>query len=62
MKRITPRGRLLLLSAIAIAFTLPATATGNPILGWLGIAAFAGALVAYVAWRREVRRGRVFDR
>jgi hypothetical protein len=58
----SPRARVLVLAALAVAFTLPATLTGNAILGWLGIAAFAAAIVAYVAWRLDVRRGRVFDR
>ncbi len=56
------RGRVLVLIAVAIAFTLPATLTGNAILGWLGFAAFAAAIVSYLLWRREVRRGRVLDR
>jgi Na+/proline symporter len=58
----SPRALVLVLIAVAIAFTLPATLTGNSILGWLGAAAFAAAIAAYVRWRREVHRGRVLDR
>ncbi len=60
--RLSARGRVVLLIAVAVALTLPATLTGNAILGWLGVAAFAGAIVSYVLWRRDVRRGRVLDR
>ena len=56
------RGLVVVLIVVAIAFTLPATLTGNAILGWLGAAALIGALAAYVRWRREVRHGRVLDR
>lgn len=58
----SPRALVLVLVALAIVFTLPATITGNSILGWLGFLAFAAALVAYVRWRIAVRRGRVLDR
>ena len=56
------RALVVVLIVVAIAFTLPATITGNSILGWLGAAAFLGAIAAYVRWRREVRRDRVLDR
>jgi Na+/proline symporter len=59
---VSARGLVLVLILVAIALTLPATLTGNSILGWLGVAAFVGAIAAYVRWRREVRRGRVLDR
>ena len=63
MRPVSPRARVLALIAVAVAFTLPATLTGNSILGWLGFVAFVAAIVAYVAWRLDVRRrGRVFDR
>jgi hypothetical protein len=58
----SPRGLVLVLIAVAIVFTLPATLTGNSVLGWLGVVAFAAALVAYVRWRLAVRRARVLDR
>ena len=56
------RALVLVLIVVAIVFTLPATITGNSILGWIGAAAFILAILAYVRWRREVRRGRVLDR
>jgi LPXTG-motif cell wall-anchored protein len=59
---VSSRALVIVLIVVAIAFTLPATITGNSVLGWLGAAAFVAALVAYVRWRREVRRGRVLDR
>ena len=52
---------LALLIAVTLALTLAATLTHSPALGWIGVATFVAAFLAYVAWRREVRRGRVFD-
>jgi hypothetical protein len=58
----SPRALVLVLIVVAVTLTLPATLTGSSVLGWLGFLAFAAALVAYVRWRIEVRRGRVLDR
>jgi hypothetical protein len=49
---------LLLLLAVAALLALVGTLTHNRIAGWLGIVALAGAVAAYVQWRREVRRTR----
>lgn len=43
---------------VAAALALAATLTGSRLAGWAGVAALAAAFVAYVAWRRAVRRTR----
>ena len=49
---------IVVLLAAAAAFALLGTITQSALAGWLGVAALLGAVVAYVFWRREVRRTR----
>jgi membrane protein DedA with SNARE-associated domain len=48
----------LVLLVTAGVLALVGTLTQIAVAGWLGIAALLGAVVAYVQWRREVRRTR----
>jgi hypothetical protein len=52
---------LAILLTSTIVLTLAATLAHSAVLGWLGVATFVATVLAYVAWRLEVRRGRVFD-
>jgi hypothetical protein len=48
----------LALLVAAGVLALIGTLTRNAVAGWLGVAALVAAVVAYVQWRREVRRAR----
>jgi hypothetical protein len=52
---------LAILLTSTIVLTLAATLAHSAVLGWIGVATFVATVLAYVAWRLEVRRGRVFD-
>ena len=49
---------LVVLLVAAAALALAGTLAQSAVVGWLGVAAFVGAVAAYVVWRREVRRTR----
>ena len=51
---------LLLLLGVAALLALVGTVTHSAIAGWLGVAALVGSVVAYVHWRRVVRRTRYY--
>ncbi len=50
------RGLVLVLVLAALVLLVAATATGNALVGWAAVVAFAAAVVAYARWRLARRR------